>query len=236
MLVSCVVPAAGQGRRMGGDTGKLFMNLNGKPVLSYTLEAIEKCPLISEIVLVVKEDEIQHASRLFAEERGFSKVKRIIPGGAERQMSVYLGLLVTDAACDIVMIHDGARPLITLDAITSVINEAAAWGAAVVATPVKDTIKLSDSQGFVKSTLDRSRLWAVQTPQAFRRELLLCAYEKAHNDGFLGTDDSVLVERLGWKVKLVPGSYENIKITTPEDIPLAEAILRRKVLEGRNGI
>ncbi|NPV52354.1 MAG: 2-C-methyl-D-erythritol 4-phosphate cytidylyltransferase [Firmicutes bacterium] len=236
MVVSCVVPAAGQGRRMGGDTGKLFMCLNGKPILSYALDVFEKCPLISEIILVVREDEIHHASRLFAKESGFTKVKRIVPGGVERQMSVYHGLIATDAASDIVMVHDGARPLITLDVVASVVNEAVACGAAVVATPVKDTIKLSDSQGFIKSTLDRSMLWAVQTPQAFRRELLLCAHEKAYSDGFLGTDDSVLVERLGWKVRLVPGSYENIKITTPEDVLIAEAILRRKTLEGRDRV
>jgi len=224
LTASAVIVAAGRGRRMNMDVNKMYIDIGGKPVLARTIQAFEDCRLIDEIVLVVNEHDIVYCKQNTVDEYGFTKVKTIAAGGKERQNSVYNGLLAVNNGCGIVLIHDGARPFVSEKSIIDSINAADRFGAACVAVPVKDTIKRADDAGLVYETLDRSTLWSIQTPQAFRYSLIMKAHQKAMEDGFIGTDDATLVERLGIKPKLVMGSYDNIKITTREDLALAEVI------------
>ena len=225
MAVTCaLIPASGLGRRLNSSSGKAFALIAGEPLISYTLRAFQDSPQVDEIVLVVRPDELS-VTRDLVESRGFSKVKSITPGGEVRQDSVRNGLAEVSADSDIVAIHDGARPLITQDTIASTIRAADADGAAIAAVPVIDTIKSSLDGLFVNSTLDRETLFAVQTPQTFRRSIITEAYDRAYADRFYGTDDACLVERLGIPVRIVRGSYENIKVTTPIDLRIAESLL-----------
>lgn len=226
MFISAIVVAAGKGRRMGTKLNKVFLKLNGKPVLYYTLNTFEKLSELDEIVLVVSNDDIDYCRREIVDKYNFKKVKRIIAGGMERQESVFNGLKAVDSRCDIVMIHDGARPFIDKTTLKKGIEESKVYSAVGIAVPVKDTIKVVDDDNFVVATPDRTNLMAIQTPQIFDYKLIYDAHLKAMEDGFLGTDDTVLVERLGHKVKLVEGSYRNIKITTPEDLIISEAFLK----------
>jgi len=224
--VAAVVPAAGQGRRMHSLSPKQFLPLAGKPVLARTLAVLAACPLIDVIVLVVDPEHVVFCRDELIPGHALDKIAAVLPGGAERQDSVYRGLASLQvSAPDLVLIHDGVRPLVPLPCVHRVIEAAATEGAAVLAVPVKDTIKTADESGTVQKTLDRRCLWAAQTPQAFSFPLLVRAYQQAQQDGYRGTDDSSLLERLGIEVKLVPGSYENIKITTPEDLVWATAVL-----------
>ena len=223
--VSAVVAAAGKGTRMGLDTNKLYMELLGQPILAVTLKKFEDSDLIDEIIIVSHEDEIGHC-RSITDRFGFSKVKAIVPGGRTRQQSVYNGLKRVSADCGIVLIHDGARPFIDEKGIRECTEAAVKYGAAVAAVPAKDTIKRSDDEDFVTETVDRDGLWYIQTPQAFRYGLIMEAHRKAEAEGFEGTDDAVLAERAGNKVRLVMCNYFNIKITTREDLVIAEAIGR----------
>jgi len=216
--VGAVVVAAGRGTRMGAADRKPFLPLCGKPVLVHALEALAAAG-VTEIVLVVGAGDVERAGRLCREHR-ISAVRRVVPGGAERQESVREGLKVLEA--EWALVHDGVRPLVTPDLIRRCVEAARNTGGAVAAVPVKDTIKLADEAGRVAGTPDRSRLWAVQTPQVFRREDLARALDAARADGFVATDDAAAAERLGIAVKLVMGDYRNIKITTPEDLQLAE--------------
>ncbi|MDP4094542.1 MAG: 2-C-methyl-D-erythritol 4-phosphate cytidylyltransferase [Bacillota bacterium] len=226
-FVSAVVVAAGQGTRMGMDINKQYLNISGKPVLARTLEAFEFTEEIKEIILVVNEKDIIYCKQKIVEKYRFTKVKALVCGGETRQISVYRGLCEVAPGCDIVLIHDGARPFVSENEILSCIDTAYEFGACTIATPVKDTIKLADSELCISKTLDRSMLWAVQTPQAFLHSLIMAAHRKALEDTFNGTDDAMLVERMDVRVKLVKGSYDNIKITTKEDIKLAEIIAER---------
>lgn len=183
---------------------------------------------MDDIVLVVQTERIPEAEAL-ARERGFSKVRSVTAGGETRQDSVRNGLASIPPDCEIVAIHDGARPLVTCEIISSTIEAARSDRAAIAAVPVIDTIKNSSDGRFISSTLDREKLYAVQTPQTFAREVIQSAYEHAYADGYVGTDDASLVERLGIPVRIVQGSYENIKITTPTDILIAEAIMARSI-------
>ena len=223
-VTSALIPASGLGRRLNSQSGKAFALIAGEPLISYTLRAFQDSPQVDEIVLVVRPDELS-VTRDLVESRGFSKVKSITPGGEVRQDSVRNGLTEISADSDIVAIHDGARPLITRETIASTIEAARADGAAIAAVPVIDTIKSSLDGLFVNSTLDRETLYAVQTPQTFRRSIITEAYDRACADRFYGTDDACLVERLGVPVRIVRGSYENIKVTTPTDLRIAEALL-----------
>lgn len=223
--VIAIVPAAGQGTRLGGR--KPFVLLLGKPVILWTIEALQASPLIEEIIPVLNESDLEDGARL-VEYDHLSKVKRIARGGAERQDSVRHGLMLIEEGCEAVLIHDGARPLLTPTFVEAVLQALPGFDGAVAAVPPKDTIKEAGPDGLVRGTLRRQDLWAVQTPQAFPYRKLMEAYEAAGKDGFYSTDDSALVERIGGRVKVVPGSYENIKITTPEDIGIAEAILTRR--------
>jgi 2-C-methyl-D-erythritol 2,4-cyclodiphosphate synthase/2-C-methyl-D-erythritol 4-phosphate cytidylyltransferase len=194
----------------------------GKPILAHTLSVFESCEAVAEIIIITGERDIETAGDLVGR-FGFAKVSHIIAGGAHRQDSVRNGL--AKASLDIIAIHDAARPMVTPDIIERSIEKAAEMGACIAAVPVIDTIK-SASDEVVAATVDRSSLYSVQTPQTFRVELLRRAYEQAYADGFYATDDAALVERLGEKVAIVPGSYENIKITTPSDLAIAECRLR----------
>lgn len=232
--VSAVIAAGGRGRRMQRQGNKVYLPINGRPVLAHTLEVFAACRMIDEIVVVVPQDERDFCAREVIAPLGISKGLKVTSGGEERQDSVRRGLRETSPISDFVVVHDGARPLLTLGLLEAVIREALIWEAAIAAVPVKDTVKIGDAQGFVVATPARDRLWSVQTPQAFKKEVLVKAHEFALANGILGTDDACLVEQLGRSVKIVSGDYENIKITTPEDLQLAEAILlgRRETGEG----
>lgn len=224
MNVIALIPAAGAGRRMGADKNKQYLKLGGRPILVHTLEVFDRCDAISEVYLIVPEDDCAFACDIIDSVR-FSKNIKVIPGGKERQDSVKNGLN-SIYKCNIVMIHDGVRPFVTEEIINRAIEETIKYGATTVAVPAKDTIKSVERDGFVIETLERKKLWQIQTPQTFRYEIIKEAFDRAYVDGFYGTDDAALVERLGYKVKIVEGSYRNIKITTPEDMIIAEAISR----------
>lgn len=222
MNIGVVIAAAGQSKRLGHN--KVLMDLGGKIVLLYSLEQFMKIPSLRQVVIVVRaQDEIEIKDMLKTQGYNTPNIQ-IVVGGKERQDSVYAGLKAL-TLCDIVAIHDGARPFISYELIDKLIEEAIQYGAVIPASPVKETIKVV-REGYVESTLPRKFLWSVQTPQVFRYELIVDAYEKAHNDNFYGTDDASLVERLGYKVKVIPGEYTNIKITTREDLEIAQRYLK----------
>jgi 2-C-methyl-D-erythritol 4-phosphate cytidylyltransferase len=230
MYVTAIIVAAGVGSRMGGPVNKHLLPIGGRPVLAYTLEAFETCPMVKDIVLVAGQDRLA-AYHSLVEQQGFSKVRAIVAGGETRQESAMRGLAAVTNA-DIVVMHDGARPLVSQRVIVESIQAAVEHGAAVVAVPVKDTIKTGTENGFVAETLPRQQLWQVQTPQTFRTEILRLAQQSAQ--GFIGTDDAVLVERLSLPVKIVLGDYSNIKITTADDLIVAECLLHQTE-EARRG-
>ena len=210
---------------MGQEIPKQFIAIQGKPIFIYTLEKLDSCPAVDDVVLVVSSD-YENAIKKTITEWSIRKVSRIVAGGKERQDSVCRGLqnLATDVG--IVAIHDSVRPFVSVDKIQEVIESARDRGAAILAVPVKDTVKKADNR-WVEETLDREKLWAIQTPQAFRREWIEAGYEKATQEGFIGTDDAMLVERLGHHVYIVGGEEKNIKITSPEDLLWAEQIIKR---------
>jgi 2-C-methyl-D-erythritol 4-phosphate cytidylyltransferase len=228
MKVVALIPAAGRGSRMGAKEKKPYLTLGGKPILTHTLSEFERCLLIDETVLIVSKSEIEYSRISIVETFDFKKVSKIIAGGLKRQDSVWEGLRDLKNSYELVMVHDGVRPFVSQEILEKSIHETARCGATVAAVPVKDTIKIVSKQAEVLETMDRNRVWAIQTPQTFTHDILKRAYERAFEDGFYGTDDASLVERLGIKVKIIPGSYDNIKITTPEDLALGEAILKRK--------
>ncbi len=222
-----IIPSAGLGLRMAGQTKKNYIELLGRPVLAHTLAAFEESQLIDAVIVVVTPGDEEFCQRDIVDAYGLKKVIKVTPGAESRQGSVGTGLALLDNkdAAEVIIVHDGARPLVTPEIIESVIEEANSTGAAIAAVRVKDTIKETEG-GLVASTPARDKLWAAQTPQAFKADILINAFAQAEADGFTGTDESMLVERLGTKVSIVEGSYENIKITTAEDITLAERILR----------
>ena len=218
---SALIPAAGSGERLGRGANKVFCEVAGRPILAHTLAVFESCGAIEETILVTRQSDIE-ASRELSGRFGFAKVRAIVAGGEHRQDSVANGL--EKVTCDICAIHDAARPLVTREIIERSIEEAARSGACIAAVPVIDTIK-SVVDGDVTGTVDRSNLYAVQTPQTFRTELIREAYRRAYEDSVYATDDAALVERLGKSVTVVPGSYDNIKITTPADLGVASVKL-----------
>ena len=219
--VGAVIVAAGRGERMGG-VDKMFALLGGEPVLARVVSVFEACSLIDQIVIVLGEQNLERGKKLVAEE-GWSKVTDVCPGGKLRQDSVAAGLgRLKD--CHWVVIHDGARPLVTVALIEAGLEAAKETGAAVAAVPVADTIKVAADDRFVQSTPPRRSLWAVQTPQVFRSDIITEAYRKIRVEV---TDDASAVERMGYRVKLYMGSYDNIKITTANDLALAEVIWQK---------
>jgi len=222
-----IIVAAGKGSRMGTKESKQYLKLGGKPILVHTLERFQQMTETHSIALVVGPQEVERC-KSYVKDYGLTKVVRVLPGGRERQDSVYEGLKALPASVQMILVHDGVRPFVRDKQIRACWQAAEKAGAAVLAVPVKDTIKVIDESGYIRSTPDRKSLWAIQTPQAFCRSLLEKAHDKAKQDNFTGTDDAMLVERLGAQVLVVEGDYRNIKITTPEDLPWAECILQNK--------
>lgn len=224
-MVTVVFPAAGQGKRMKAGMNKVFLELSGKPILIRTLLAFSACGLIDQLIVVVGEGEVNAVKAVLKLVPGL-KPYQVVAGSDERQYSIYNGLTHLSKDTEIVLVHDAARPLVPIQVIEDVIVEARRSGAAIAAIPEKNTIKIVDENHVVSATPERSSLWSVQTPQGFQKDILVQAYQKAQMEEFLGTDDASLVERLGIPVKVVPGDYCNVKITTPEDLFVAEAFLR----------
>lgn len=228
MNVVALIVAAGKGSRMGAKEGKPYVMLAGKPILAHTLSEFERCSLIDKTVLIVAKNDVERSRVSIVETFRFKKVSKIIAGGLKRQDSVWEGLKALKSEYDLVMVHDGVRPFVSQEVLEKSIHETYTCGATIAAVPVKDTMKLVSERKEVLETLDRDKVWMVQTPQTFRLDIFKRAFEKASTDGFYGTDDASLVERIGVTVNVIPGSYENIKITTPEDLVLGEAILKRR--------
>jgi len=230
--VAAVVPAAGRGARMGLAVKKQYLLLEGIPVIGHTLKVIANSPVVHSIVLVTSPGEEAYCKAAIVERLGISKVAAIVPGGSERQESVFNGLLALSTDTGVVVVHDGARPLLRTEELAAVVDAAVKYGAATLAVPVKDTVKLAGGDDFVAGTLPRERLWLTQTPQAFSYRLILEAHHRAMEAKHTGTDDAGLVEMLGQPVKIVAGSYENLKITTPEDLLVASAIIKARQARG----
>ncbi|HOQ08116.1 MAG TPA: 2-C-methyl-D-erythritol 4-phosphate cytidylyltransferase [Clostridiales bacterium] len=226
--VAAVIAAAGRGTRMDLDINKQYIEIQGMPILAMTIGKFEDCSLIDEIIVVANKDETDYCRKNVIERFGFTKVRTVAEGGESRQRSVYNGLKQVSAGCGVVLIHDGARPFVSTESIIECIEAARSYGAACVAVPAKDTIKESDEEGFVSRTLDRSSLWQIQTPQGFEYGLIMDAHDRAARDVFEATDDAMLAERYGHRVRLVMGDYSNIKVTTREDLVFAEALCRRQ--------
>jgi len=219
-----IILAAGRGKRMGASINKQYLNIKDRPVLYYTLNAFSKCKLIDEIIIVTSEQEIDFCRNEVVGKYGIGKVSKIVAGGAERQDSVYNGLMAAEGV-DIVLIHDGARPFVDNTIIENGIKHASVHGACTCGVSPKDTIKIKDEEGFSVETPDRNKLFAVQTPQCFNYDLIFHCHKKLQLEGAAVTDDTMVVERYGHRVYLYEGSYNNIKITTPEDLVVGEKIL-----------
>ena len=222
---TAIVLAGGQGTRMGTAVQKQYIELCGKPVLLYALHTFQNSGVIDEIILVVGEGQEEYCRQNIVEKYAITKVSKVVVGGAERYYSVWNGL--QEVSEGYVFIHDGARPFVSGEMIARVYEEVQKYGACVVGMPVKDTIKIADEDGFSRETPNRKDVWMIQTPQVFETGLVKEAYEALlHEKEISATDDAMVVEQmLGRKVKLVVGSYENIKITTPEDLKIAQALL-----------
>ena len=220
-----MLPAAGSGKRMGAGFNKLFLEMAGKPILIHTLDVFEKDPACSGMILSVKDEEKRHIE-VMLERFGITKVAALVEGGAERQQSVAACIRAHQSG-GIVLVHDAARPFITRHVIRELVDVADEYGAAIAGVQVKDTMKVAPN-GIVEETVDRSKLWSIQTPQAFRYDLLKEASDKAESEGFLGTDESMIVERLGHPVRVVESTYENVKMTTTEDLLFGEVLLKQR--------
>lgn len=220
-----VIVAAGTGSRMKKDINKQFIKLKNKEIVAHTIEKFYNSENIDDIVVVIREDEEEYFNKNIKEKYGFTNIK-VAHGGNERQDSVFNGIKMLKKECDVVLIHDGARPFVTDDIIKRSINKANEHNAIVVGVKVKDTIKVVSDNGNIVDTPNRSYLWAVQTPQVFKYDIITKAYEDACNNNYYGTDDAMLVERIGYNVKMIEGSYNNIKITTQEDLEFGEQILK----------
>lgn len=233
-----IVLAAGSGKRMNSAVAKQYLMLKDKPVIWYALNAFEQSDIMDSVVLVVGSGEVEHCRKHIVEAYGFTKVTAVIEGGAERYLSVWEALKWLQMNCPFagkqyIFIHDGARPFINENIIADTYEAAKVYGACVAGMPVKDTIKIADGDGFAAETPNRKTVWGVQTPQVFDRKLITTAYtelikrlDELKSQGMEITDDAMVVETLtGKKVKLVKASYENIKITTPEDMKIAESLM-----------
>lgn len=225
MRTVAIVPAAGSGNRMGREISKQYLALGGMPLLVHTLNVFERCPLVDALLVVVPPPDVEAVRTEMLPRWSLKKLAGVIPGGKERQDSVRAGIEALDRETELVVIHDAVRPFITVEIIENCIRAAAEEGAATVGVPVKDTVKEVGADGRVMRTCDRNLLWLTQTPQAFRRDIIENAHRAAVRDGYRGTDDTSLVERLGIAVRMIRGDYGNIKITTPEDLVIAEALL-----------
>jgi 2-C-methyl-D-erythritol 4-phosphate cytidylyltransferase len=226
MNVAVIIPAAGVGRRMHQNLPKQYLSLGGKPILAHTLTIFEQLPEITEITVVAQPAALDYCQQQVISPFGFKKVLRLVPGGKERQDSVYNALKVLHRQndWDLILVHDGVRPLVTPDEVRRVVRAAKQHGAAILALPAQDTVKKVNRQGRIQKTLNRRDIWLAQTPQAFQAALVWRAFVEAYSREFYGTDEASLVEALGVPVYVEAGSAFNIKVTTPEDLVLAEAI------------
>ncbi len=224
MKVGAIIPAAGRGKRIGASVPKQFLQIQGKPLLHHTLTVFASCKLIDYVVLVMPRTDVDETADDWLNK--YEIVRKVVVGGEQRQDSVYNGFSSLEEGTDIVVVHDGVRPFTTPQMIIATVEAAQQHGAAITAIPVSDTVKQA-ADGFVKQTVSRDGLWRVQTPQAFQCGLLQQAFKKAKKDSYYGTDEGSLVEYLGERVKIVPGSELNIKITRKEDLVLGESLLSR---------
>lgn len=227
MAAVALIVAGGQGTRIEGKLPKQFLNLGDKPILAHSVQKFEACEAIDRIILVVPEDYLGYCSQNIVDRHRFTNVDKIVCGGKERQDSVYAGLKACPNSTSIVAIHDGVRPFISPQKISESIRLCEQKKAVILAVPAKDTVKRVEGNSVV-GTLDRKKLWLVQTPQVFEYSFILDAYEKAIEDGFVGTDDAMLVERLGHEVAVLQGEYQNMKITTAEDLAVAEKLIGKR--------
>lgn len=227
-MIVTIIPAAGRSKRMKSHSSKQFLLLQGMPVLAHTLKAFEESDEVDQVIVVGNAKDLNYCQKRIVKRFGFKKVAELVKGGRRRQDSVFNGLKALPTDTEIVLVHDGARPLVTPKLINKAISELKDWPALVVGVPVRDTIKATTPDAVVTYTLDRPRLWSIQTPQVFKANVLTEAHWQAKTDGFWGTDDAMLVERLGYPIKVIMSSEENIKITTPIDMLIAEIILERR--------
>ena len=211
---------------MRNSVKKPYLNLGDKPILVYTIDAFDRNPVIDTVSVIVDAADLKMCQSTVIAPNAFQKVRDLVVGGQTRQASVFNGLQSLPTDVDCVIVHDGVRPFVTDEIIFACVEAADEWGAAVAAVPVKDTIKVASADGFIVDTPDREKLWTVQTPQAFRASVLLDAHRFAQREGVTATDDAMLVEQLGFKVKMITGSDSNLKITTQEDLIIAEALKR----------
>ena len=227
MKIVAIIPAGGAGKRLNAKQAKQYLLLHDVPILVHTLKVFQETKVINEIVLVLPKDDVA-LSKQFINNYGLTKITAVVAGGRERQDSVRNGLAAINCKCNIVVIHDAVRPFVTEELIRKVVAAAKTTGAASAGVKAKDTIKETKKDNTVAATMPRKNLWLTQTPQAFKVDLLKKAYKAAYDKKFYGTDDASLVERIGKKIKIIEGSYENIKITTPEDMIMAEALMKKK--------
>lgn len=225
-MVSVIIAAAGSGKRMGKSVNKVFLDLDGYPVLYHTILAFEKNPSVDEIILVMKDSEVEYFREKFSS-YGFKKIVALVPGGAERMDSVRRGLERTDPRSEIVLIHDGARPFVTEELTDRVIENTVKYGACTPGVIPKDTVKVTDGEGFIFSSPERQKLRAVQTPQGFKGAELKRCYALAEDSGEIYTDDTSVYALGGSRVYICDGDYRNIKITTEEDILIAESFFKK---------
>ena len=228
---TAIILAAGKGSRMNAGMNKQFILLSGKPLLAHTLEAFQNCRAIDSIILVAGREELKLCQEQIVDVYGFDKVDKLVEGGSVRQQSVFNGIMQLQENCSVVVIHDGARPIVPGRIIERCIEGAEEYGAVSAGIPAKETIKVLDSKGFVKYTPERDKVWITQTPQAFKPEIIRKAHKSAAAEGISGTDDAFLVEITGMKVKMIECSYENIKVTTPEDIIIAETLMSKNSIK-----
>lgn len=231
MRAEAVIVAGGKGKRMGAGKNKIFLEVSDREVIYYTISAFENNPNVCGIVLVTGSDDIDECTHI-VKKYNFTKVRCITQGGETRQESVMNGLLKTE--CDIVFIHDGARALVCDNEINTSLKDCITYGAAAVGVKCKDTLKSVGTDGFISGTVDRERTYLIQTPQVFYRDEIMKMHIKAAEEGFIATDDCMIAEHYGMKIKISDGSYDNIKLTTPEDMILAERILTERKINNEN--
>lgn len=227
MTIAAIIVAAGKGLRMNEDVPKQYLLLEGRPVLGHTLLVFNTCDRIDEIFVVTPAEDFDFCGKNVIGPLGFQKRIRLVSGGDRRQDSVYNGLKALDQKTDLVVIHDGVRPFVKSDELEACIDGAIQFGACILGIPASDTLKRVDEAGIINETLDRDNIWLVQTPQAFKYDVILEAHETARRDSISGTDDAFLVERLGIAVRIITGNKNNIKITTQEDLAIAQAIIEK---------
>lgn len=227
LFVSVIIVAGGRGQRMNSDIPKQYIQISEKPILAHTIDTFQNSSHINQIILVTGKNEIEYCKNEIVLKYGFDKVSDISEGGGERQYSVKNGLKKVSEKANIIFVHDAVRPFVKDIYIKKLIDNTKKFGSSILAVKVKDTVKICDFDGFICDTPDRNNLWSAQTPQAFKSDIIKKAYEYAEETGFLGTDDSAIVEKAGYRIKITEGDYDNIKITTPEDLTFAKAIIKK---------